>query len=100
MWQSKATKAALSTVGLMKPNVFHQLSDSKSFEFTSLTTMGMVLDYPEDVKQISKKLMYHFQRAHASTKAYNYEPRTTFFTSMNLKMLRKLAKEARLISNM
>ena len=94
--KSKATKAALSTVGLMKPNFFNQLSDSKSFEFTSLTTMGMVLDDPEDLKQIAKKLVYHFQRAHASTKAYNYEPRTTFVTSMNLKMLRKLAKEARL----
>lgn len=93
--KSKATKAALSTVGLMKPNFFNQLSDSKSFEFSSLTTMGMVLDDPEDLKQIAKKLVYHFQRAHASTKAYDYEPRTTFVTSMNLKMLRKLAKEAR-----
>lgn len=93
--KSKATRAALSTVGLMKPNFFNQLSDSKSFEFTCQTTMGMVLDDPEDLKQIAKKLVYHFQRAHASTKAYDYEPRTTFVTSMNLKMLRKLAKEAR-----
>ena len=93
--KSKATKAALSTVGLMKSNFFNQLSDSKSFEFTSQTTMGMVLDDPEDLKQIAKKLVYHFQKAHASTKAYDYEPRTTFVTSMNLKMLRKLAKEAR-----
>ena len=75
--KSKATKAALSTVGLTKPNFFNQLSDSKSFEFTSQTTMGMVLDDPEDLKQIAKKLVYHFQRAHASTKAYDYEPRTT-----------------------
>ena len=95
--KSKATKAALSTVGLIKPNFFSQISDSKAFEFTCQTTMGMVLDDPEDVKQVAKKLMYHFQRAHASTKAYDYEPRTTFVTSMNLKMLRKLAKEARYV---
>lgn len=95
--KSKATKAALSTVGLTKPNFFNQLSDSKSFEFTSQTTMGMVLDDTEDLKQIAKKLIYHFQRAHASTKAYDYEPRTTFIMSMNLKMLRKLAKEARYV---
>lgn len=58
--KSKATKVALSTVGLMKPNFFYQLSDSKSFEFKSQTTMGMVLDDPEDLKQIAKKLVYLF----------------------------------------
>ena len=45
--KSKATKAALSTVGLTEQNFFSQISDSKAFDFTCQTTMGMVLDDPE-----------------------------------------------------
>ena len=93
--KSKATKAALSTVGLVKCNLFSHISDSRAFEFTSQTTMGMVLDDPKDPKQLAKKLTHHFQGAHASTKAYDYQPKTTFVTSMNFKMLRKVAKESR-----
>ena len=95
--KSKATKAALSTVGLKDQNFFNQVSDSKALEFTNHTTMGMVMDDPEDPKQIAKKLIYHFQKANASNMAYEFQARTTFLSSMNLKMLRKLSKEARLV---
>ena len=71
------------------------MSDSKAFEFTSQTTLGMVLDDPEDLKQVAKKLTYHFQKSHASTRMYDYQPRTTFITSMNEKMLRKVSSHAR-----
>ena len=57
--------------------------------------MGMVIDDPEDPKQVVKKLVYHFEKARTSTRVYEYEPRTTFITSMNLSVLRRVVKEAR-----
>ena len=33
------------------------------FEFSAQTTLGMALDDPSDVKQLSRKLTFHFQKA-------------------------------------
>ena len=32
--------------------------------------MWMVIDDPEDPKQVAKKLLYHFKKARTSTRAY------------------------------
>ena len=93
--KTKATRAALSLLGVASSNFFSDMSDSRAFEFTSQTTLGMVIDDPEDLKQVAKKLTYHFQKSHASTKMYSYQPRTTFITSMNERMLRKVSIHAR-----
>ncbi len=47
---SKATEAAPSTMGMRTANFFGEVSDSRSFEFTSQTTLGMVIDDPDDIK--------------------------------------------------
>lgn len=93
--KSKATRVALSLMGVSAPNFFTNISDCKAFEYTSQTTLGMVLDDPEDLKQVSKKLTYHFQKSSAATKMYCYKPRTTFITSMNEHMLLKIAAHSR-----
>ena len=49
--------------------------------------MGRVPDNPDDLKQIAKKLIHHFQRAHASTKAITKSHTQLFVTYINLKML-------------
>ncbi len=95
--KSKATEAALSRMGMRSANFFVEVSDSRSFEFTSQTTLGMVIDDPDEMKQVAKKLTYHFQKSTASTKTYEYKPRTTFIVSMNKDTLQKLAKHARYV---
>ena len=93
--KTRATRAALSLMGITSTNFFSDVSDSRAFEFTSQSTLGMVIDDPEDLKQIGKKLTYHFQKSNASTRIYNYQPRTTFLTSMNEKMLKKVSAHSR-----
>ncbi len=93
--KTRATKAALSLMGIESTNFFSDVSDSRAFEFTCQTTLGMVVDDPEDLKQVGKKLTYHFQQSNASTRTYNYQPRTTFLTSMNERMLKKVAAHSR-----
>ena len=94
--KSEATKAALSTTGMMNANFFSHISDSRVFAYSSQTTLGVVLDDPKDVHEVEKKITYHFQRANAATMSYSYKPRTTFITSLNEQpTLRNLAKQSR-----
>ena len=95
--KSMLTRAVLSTMGIQETNFFIAMSDSRTFAFSSQTTLGMVLDDPSDVKQVSKKLTYHFQKGSAATVSYEYTPRTTFLTSMNEPTLKQLAKSARYV---
>lgn len=96
--KTKATRAALSLLGVTSSNFFSDVSDSVAFEFTCQTTLGMVLDDPEDLRQVAKKLTYHFQKSNAATRMYNYQPRTTFLTSVNNGMLKKIAAHSRWVS--
>ena len=93
--KTRATRAALSLMGVTSTNFFSNVSDSRAYEFTSQTTLAMVIDDPEDLKQVGKKLTYHFQRSTAATRVYNYQPRTTFLTLMNERMLKKVAAHSR-----
>ena len=79
-------------MGVQEANYFSAISDTRTFAFSSQTTLGMVLDDPSDIKKVSKKLTYHFQKASAATMSYDY---TTFLTSMNEPTLKQLAKSAR-----
>ena len=93
--KSAITRAALSTMGVQQANFFSSMSDVKTFAFSSQTTLGMVLDDPCDLKQVSSKLTHHFQKSVAATMSYEYSPRTTFITSMNEPTLKGLAKHSR-----
>ena len=93
--KSAITRAALSTMGVQQANFFSSMSDVKTFAFSSQTTLGMVLDDPCDLKQVSNKLTHHFQKSVAATMSYEYSPRTTFITSMNEPTLKGLAKHSR-----
>lgn len=93
--KSLITKAVLATTGVQNANFFSSLSDPRTFAFSSQTTLGMVLDDPCDVKQVARKLTYHFQKAPAATMCYEHTPKTTFLTSMNIPTLQQLAKHAR-----
>ena len=89
------TRAVLSTMGVQESNFFSEMSDARTFAFSAQTTLGMVLDDPTDVNQLSKKLTFHFQKATAASMTYEYTPRTTFLTSMNMPTLKRLAKSSR-----
>ena len=91
----EATKATLATTGTIDGNFFTMISDARAFAYTSQTTLGIVIDDPSDLKEISKKLLYHFSKANATTMHYSYKPRTTFISSMNVETLDKLAKHSR-----
>ena len=93
--KSEATKATLATTGTVDGNFFTMISDARAFAYTSQTTLGIVIDDPSDLKEISKKLLYHFSKANATTMHYSYKPRTTFISSMNVETLDKLAKHSR-----
>ena len=58
--KSAITRAALSTMGVPQANFFSSMCDVKTFAFSSQTTLGMVLDDPCDLKQVSNKLTHHF----------------------------------------
>ena len=71
--------------------ILFTISDARAFAYTSQTTLGIAIDDPSDLKEISKKLLYHFNKANATTMHYDYKPRTTFISSMNVETLDKLA---------
>ena len=94
--KSEATKAALSTTGMLNANFFSHISDSRVFAYSAQTTLGIVLDDPKDVQEVQKKVTYHFHRANAATMSYSYKSRTTFITSLNEHpTLCNLAKQSR-----
>lgn len=79
-------------MGVQQAN-FSSMSDFKAF--SSQTTLGMVLDDPCHLKQVSSKLTHLFQKLVAAAMSYEYSPRTTFITSMNEPTLKGLAKYSR-----
>lgn len=89
--KSTATKAALSMIGTQNSHFLTSVSDNKSYKLTSTTTMGIVIDDPSDVKEISEKILIHFERGTATSCKFSYKPRCTFITSVNQECLNKLA---------
>jgi hypothetical protein len=45
---------------VQEANYFSAIYDTQTFAFSFQTTLGMVLDDPSDIKQVSMKLTYHF----------------------------------------
>ena len=58
--KSILTRAVLLTIGVQKLNFFSEMFAARIFAFSAQTTLGMVLDDPTDVNQLSKKLTFHF----------------------------------------
>ena len=56
--KSLATKAALSMLGVQDIHFLTKISDSKILQMTSATTLGLVIDGPSDIKEISEKIMF------------------------------------------
>ena len=48
--KTRATRAALSLMGIISTNLFSDVSDSQAFELTSQSILG-ITDDPEDLKQ-------------------------------------------------
>ena len=89
--KSLATKAALSMLGTQHNHFLTSISDTKSTQVTSTTTLGIVIDDPTNVKEIAEKIMHHFERGISTSCANTYTPRCTFLTSVNMECLKKLA---------
>ena len=60
--KSEATKAALSTTGTVDGNFFTTISDAHAFSYTFQTALGIVIDDHSDIKEISKKVIYHLAK--------------------------------------
>ena len=93
--KSRATRAALSLLGVQVANYFQEITDHRAHKLTSITTLGAVIDDPADHSCIADKITHHFERGTHGSAHVTYTPRTTFITSMNLKCLRQLAREPR-----
>ena len=52
--KSEATKATLAITSTVDGNFFTMISDARAFAYTSQTTLGIVIDNPSDLKEISK----------------------------------------------
>ena len=88
--KSTATKAALSMIGTQESHFLTSVSDNRSYMLTSTTTMGIVIDDPSDIKEISEKILIHYERGTVTTCKSSYKPRCTFITSMNKEVLESL----------
>lgn len=88
--KSLASKAALSMIGIEKNHFITSITDTKIVQVTSCTTLGLVLDDPSDVKQISEKILYHFDKGVAAKCHADYTPKCTFISSVNKELLAKL----------
>lgn len=88
--KSLASKAALSMLGIQHNHFLTSITDTKSVQVTSCTTLGLVIDDPSDIKEISEKILYHFEKGIAAKHNANYIPRCTFISSINKELLTKL----------
>jgi len=88
--KSLASKAALSILGIQESHFLTSITDTKSVQVTSCTTLGLVIDDPTDIKEISEKILYHFEKGIAAKCNANYTPRCTFISSINKELLTKL----------
>ena len=87
--KSRATSAALSLLGAHKCNFLSSISDSKSRKLK--TTLGYVIDDPNDPAEIAQKISYHFDMGKSTTEHGTYIPRCTFISSINDEVLFKLS---------
>ena len=95
--KSRATRAALSLLGVHHSNYFHELTDSRILKITSNTTLGVVIDDPTDAHSVAEKIVQHFEKSSHGSARMTFTPRTTFITSMNYRCLKQLAREQRYI---
>ena len=93
--KSRATRAALSLLGVHQSNYFHELTDSRTLKMTSSTTLGVVIDDPSDAHSVAEKIVQHFEKSSHGSAHITYTPRTTFITSMNYRCLNQLSREQR-----
>ena len=93
--KSRATRAALSLLGVHQSNYFHELTNSRSLKITSSTTLGVVIDDPSDAHSVAEKIVQHFEKSSHGSAHITYTPRTTFITSMNYRCLNQLSREQR-----
>lgn len=93
--KSRATRAALSLLGVQHCSYFHELTDSRALRVTCNTTLGVVIDDPTDAHWISEKIIQHFEKGSHGSAHGTYTPRTSFITSMNYKCLKQLSREQR-----
>ena len=96
--KTQATKAALSLLGVQEANFVKNITDAKSFQRTSTTTLGIVIDDPTHPDEMAEKSISHFERGTHETVAAQYTPRTTFITSINMECLQMLSKRQRYIT--
>ena len=89
--KSRACKAALATMGLESANFVCKISDPQCWRRTSTTTLGLVIDdLTNATKEISEKILMHFERSPAENFRATYTPRTTFITSVNHESLHSI----------
>ena len=90
--KTQATKAAVSLLGVQEANFVKNITDAKSFQRTSTTTLGIMIDDPTHLDEIAEKIISHFERGTHETVAAQYTPRTTFITSINMECLQMLGR--------
>ena len=95
--KSRATRAALSLLGVQQSNYFRELTDTRALRVTCNTTLGVVIDDPSDAHWIAEKAMQHFEKGSHGSAHGTYTPRTSFITSMNYKCLDQLSREQRYV---
>jgi len=88
--KSIATKAALSMLGIQDTHFLTGISDSKVLQVTSATTLGLVIDDPSDIKEISEKIMFFYDKGIKATCGNTISPRSTYMSSINRELLLKL----------
>ena len=93
--KTQATKAALSLLGVQEANFVKNITDAKSFQRTSTTTLGIVIDDPTHPDEIAEKILNHFEKGTHETVSAQYTPKTTFITSVNMECLQMLSRRQR-----
>ena len=88
--KSLATKAGLSMLGIQNSHFLSSCTYNRIVQVTSSSTLGVVIDDPSDVKEISEKILHHFERGISTTCKGSYTPRCTFISSVNKELLTKL----------
>lgn len=87
MWKVESYQGSTFNCWCERPELFQPSIRIKSFcIFSSNDTGNGHWRLRRSQAKISKKLVYHFQKAQALTMAYEYQPRTSFLSSMNIKM--------------
>ena len=82
---SLACKAALCILGIQDNHFLTSITDTKSMQVTSCTTLDLVLDDPSDIKEITEKILYHFEKGITDNHTANYTPRCTFISSISIR---------------